>query len=415
MFSIVITLIAVIFMLSQNKNEEDQNMAESGETKNRELEDIQIVDKEFSAEEKGWEANIKEDKIELMNYIELPLEDFIKETGLSLKPDQESKNVWKTENNVIRVSTKQDRIIGLSISQLVGDEEIKQLILTEGFPYTIAGISLNDEISHLEKDLLKDASYVSGGSGYSCYTSLDLSKMGIDVLTLINMGKVDGIYVNFDFSLKKNAEELEYIWEEKIYQKEGVQNNQLKIVEKPCGEIPEYNKQLRNIDKTIIWIRYPHIEISGRPEMTQNINNLILETVEKIEDKTYRRTDENVVVKADYMITYMTSKFVSITFRVYVTGNDVERTPWQYCNINMEKNGEKAVLSDIGLTREEISEACDSSWYPVDKESYMEEYDTNWNHYRITPVKCILYVKPLPEDKELSDAKDSIPIEIFRI
>lgn len=45
----------------------------------------------------------------------------------------------------------------------------------------------------------------------------------------------------------------------------------------------------------------------------------------------------------------------------------------------------------------------------------MEEYDMNWNQYQITPVKYVLYVKPSPEDKELSAVKDVIPIEIFRI
>lgn len=55
------------------------------------------------------------------------------------------------------------------------------------------------------------------------------------------------------------------------------------------------------------------------------------------------------------------------------------------------------------------------AWYQVDTESYMEEYDMNWNQYQITPVKYVLYVKPSPEDKELSAVKDVIPIEIFRI
>ena len=45
----------------------------------------------------------------------------------------------------------------------------------------------------------------------------------------------------------------------------------------------------------------------------------------------------------------------------------------------------------------------------------MEAYDTNWNQFQITPVKYVLYVKPSPEDKELSAVKDVIPIEIFRI
>ncbi len=50
------------------------------------------------------------------------------------------------------------------------------------------------------------------------------------------------------------------------------------------------------------------------PEMAQNVNGLILETVERIENETYGKTDENVIVQADYMITYMTGKFVSNFF-----------------------------------------------------------------------------------------------------
>lgn len=268
-----------------------------------------------------------------------------------------------------------------------------------------------------EKNVLKNASMVSGeGPGYYYYTGMELSGLGIERLTITSAGTTaDTVKADVDMSLKELAGGVTYIWREKVNQKEGSRNDKLEVSESPYTELPGYYAQQENIDKTIVWIKYPCIVIPDNPEMTQNVNDLILETVEMIENKTYRRTDENVIVRADYMITYMTSKLVSITFRVYVTGNDTEKTPWQYCNINMEKNGEKAVLSDIGMTKDDVFRACNACWYQVDTESYMEEYDTNWNQFQITPVKYVLYVKPSPEDKELSAEKDVIPIEIFRI
>lgn len=365
------------------------------------------------------EKKVKE-KAELMDYAELPIEEFIRETGIPLCQDQDDQDSWSAEDGLIIVGAdvEDDRIVNLSICiRSNGQPEEARRDAVERFPYVLGGVSLNEDISLLEKNVLKNASMVSGeGPGYYYYTGMELSGLGIERLTIMSAGATaDTVKADVDMSLKEMTEGLTYIWGEKVNQKEGSRNDKLEVSENPYTELPGYYAQQEKIDQTVVWIKYPCIAIPENPEMAQNVNGLILEAVERIEDETYGKTDENVIVRVDYMITYMTGKFVSITFRVYVTGNDTEKTPWQYCNINMEKNGEKAVLSDIGITRDDVFRACNACWYQVDTESYMEEYDTNWNQFQITPVKYVLYVKPSPEDKELSAVKDVIPIEIFRI
>lgn len=379
-------------------------------------EDSNITDtnSRFLAEEK-----VKE-KAELMDYAGLSVEEFIRETGIPLCQTPEYPDSWCAEDGLIIVGAdvEDDRILNLSICvKSYGQSEEAKMNAIERFPYVLGGVSLNEDIFCLEKTVLKNACMVSGeGPGYYYYTGMDLSGLGIERLTLMSTGTaVDTVIADVDMSLKEMAGALTCIWGERVYQKEGNRNNQLTVSENPYTKLPEYYAKQENVDKTVVWIKYPCIDIPDNPKMERNVNDLILETVERIENETYRKTDKNVIVQADYMITYMTSRFVSITFRVYVSGNGEERTLWQYCNINMEKNGEKAVLSDIGITREDVLEGCDACWFQVDTESYMEEYDTNWNQFKITPVKYVLYVKPSPEDKELSDEKDSVPIEIFRI
>ena len=365
------------------------------------------------------EKKVKE-KAELMDYAELPIEEFIRETGIPLCQDQDDQDSWSAEDGLIIVEAevKDGSIVNLSIwVKSRGQSEEAKRDAVERFPYVLGGVNLNEDISLLEKNVLKNASIVSGeGPGYYYYTGIELSGLGIERLTIMSAGTTaDTIKADVDMSLKEMTEGLTYIWGEKVNQKEGSRNDKLEVSENPYTELPGYYAQQEKIDQTVVWIKYPCIAIPENPEMAQNVNGLILETVERIENETYGKIDENVIVQADYMITYMTGKFVSITFRVNVTGNDTEETPWQYCNINMEKNGEKAVLSDIGITRDDVLEACNACWYQVDTESYMEAYDTNWNQFQITPVKYVLYVKPSPEDKELSAVKDVIPIEIFRI
>lgn len=364
------------------------------------------------------EKKVKE-KTELMDYAELSVEEFIKETGIPLCQMPEYPDSWCAEDGLITVGAdvKDSRIVNLSIQiRSRGQSEEAKRDAVERFPYVLGGVNLNEDISLLEKNVLKNASMVSGkGQGYYYYTGMELSGLGIERLTITSAGTTaDTVIADVDMSLKEMTEGLTYIWGEKVHQKEGSRNDRLTISESPYTELPGYYVQQEKIDQTVVWIKYPCIAIPDNPEMEQNVNALILETVERIENETYGKTDENVIVRADYMITYMTSKFVSITFRVYVTGSDGEKAPWQHCNINMEKNGEKAVLSDIGITRDDVLEACNACWYQVDTESYMKEYDTNWNQFKITPIEYVLYVKPSPEDKELSAVKDVIPVEIFR-
>lgn len=386
--SIVVTLMVIIFLLRK--------------------ESAQNINNSFSSEES--KAITKQ--IELTDYIELSVMEFIEETGIMLQQDAENKNIWKTEDNTIWVETENDQIIYLSISRLTEENESKQPV-EENSVITVAGISLGDEISRLRETVLKGAEMETEGGCCFYYTSLDLSRLGIERLALVNT-TVDCIEAYFDLSLKKSSEGLEYIWEEKVLQKEGSQNDMLETTEDACVEMQKYYEHPEYIDKTIVQIRYPYLEIPEKPVITQNANNLILETVKRIEEETYQKTDRNIIVQADYMITYITSRFISITFRVYVTGRDIEEKPWQYCNINMTKNGEGATLSDIGLSRNEIYTACSNAQYKVDIEDYMKAYDTGWNQYRITPTKYVLYVKVLDENKESQNNEKILAIELFR-
>lgn len=401
---LVVTLLLIWFISAQNRKaeiekEEYQNMGEIPEAETEVVGNAE-QDEELSSKNDMEEFWLKEEKIELTDYAELPIEEFIKETEIPFYQEEEGK--WRTEDNTVWAKTANSKIISLVLSDYTGDtakdEKLEKLIESKGFSYTIAGISLHDNVSYLENTVLKSASRVSsGGIGRDYYTSLDLSRLGIEKLTLEEIGETVGaVTVDFDMSLKESAEGLEYIWGERVRQKEGERNDRLVIPEDLYTEIPENYKQPGNIEKTLVSIKYPCLAIPGNPEMEQNANNLILETVERIEDKTYRKTDENMVVEADYFMTYITSRFISITFRVEVAHNG-EGTlgSWQHCNINIAQNGEGATLADVGITREDVITACSASQVPVDIEGYLEKYDTMWSQFEISPIEYWLYVPAL--------------------
>lgn len=356
-----------------------------------EQENVQDTGNAVRTEETGAMEEEEQKKIELTDYAALPVEEFIKETGIPLYKKEEG--TWKTENDTVWVYTNTDD--GSITSLFVDGWEAAD---REKAAYTVAGINLDDDISDLEHTILKDTGYWSRGSGYSDYTGLYLSKLGIETLTLTNSGdgKVDSMCAYFDMSLKEGTEDLEYNWCAKVRQKEGVRNDWLETTEDPYAVMPDRLMLSDEIEKTVVWIRYPSIEIPGKPEMTENINNLILETVEQIEEKTYRKTDENIIVQAYYVIPYMTSKFISIKFRVEVKHNgEGIFTPAQYCNINIAKNGTGATLADLGITREDVITACGASQIPLDVEGYLEEYDTRWNQFVIYPIEYRIYVPAL--------------------
>lgn len=374
---------------SQNPEEEVQN----------ESENVQDADNAIRTEETGVMEEEEQKKIELTDYAELPVEEFIKKTGIPLY--KKGEGTWKTEDDTVWVHTNTDdgSIASLSVSGWEATDREKAA-------YTVAGINLDEDISDLENTILKDTGYWSRGSGYNDYTGLYLSRLGIETLTLTNRGdgKVASMYAYFDMSLKENTEDLEYNWCAKIRQKEGIRNDQLETIEDPYAAMPDRLMLSKDIEKTVVWIRYPSIEIPGKPEMTENINNLILETVEQIEEKTYRKTNDNIIVQAYYVIPYMTSKFISITFRVEVKHNGEDAwTPWQYCNINIAKNGEGATLADLGITREDVIAACGASLDPLDVEGYLEEYDTRWSQFEILPTEYCIFVPALdsPPDDDI--------------
>ncbi len=346
--------------------------------------------------------DVKQGKVELMDYADLPIEEFMKETGIYLYQDEEKENIWATENGVIWLCSDNGKIIALGIDGIFCEEEAKGLIKEEGFPYTLAGISLNDEMSYIDKTILKDACHDNGMLNEEFYSSLYLSKLGIEMLHIVHNGDIRMISAGFDQSLKDTSEHLEYIWTDQIWQKAGKRNDKLEIVQE--SYMSSLNKYLNseNIEQTIVCIKYPSLEIPEEPEMTKNANEVIMEAVKKIEDRTYGVTDENLIIGADYDISYMTGKFISISFSVQVKDSNGTRYLWQYCNINMEKNGEKAYISDVGISKDRILAECKSGHElgPVDTESYLEGYDTNWDQYNISPMEYNIMVKPLYEEEE---------------
>ena len=236
---IIIIMIAVIlpilFILFRNGESEDAEKEDNINMEKSRKEEINDLTKEGEEGREypntGTGSMELEEKIELTDYVELSIEDFLRETGVPLHQKKDNKNVWISEDNVLWVGTINGQVAYISISQLTGNKEIKKKIAQEGHPYMIAGISLNDEMSDLYDTVLKNASYGWGDGGYYYYTGLDLCKFGIEKLTLMEMGTVDGIEADFDMSLKESAEGLEYIWEEKVLYKEGTRNDKLAVCE----------------------------------------------------------------------------------------------------------------------------------------------------------------------------------------
>lgn len=235
------------------------------------------------------------------------------------------------------------------------------------------------------------------------YGSLYLSKFGIEVLHLWHdAGEIDVLSVEIDQSLKENAEDLEYIWEERVCQKEGSRNDRLKLSQEPYTEFPERYREMENIDETFVWTRYPYLVIPGKPEMEKNANEVIIEAVEKMWENTYGSTDENIIVDAEYDFSYITSKLISIYFYIRIKDSSGWKNLWRYCNINIAENGRKAYLADVGISKEKVAARCEAGneFGPVDTERFLESYDTNWDQYYISPTEYTIIVKPLYEEEE---------------
>lgn len=387
----------------QNEYEKYQNVTDKQTDEKNMQKDGDVVLQE-DAQEVQRTPVVKE-KIELMDYADLPIEEFMEKTGIALKRSEN--NLWATEDETIWVEVDQGRIIYMSISKLLYDSENgKFSIDEEWFPYMLAGISPNDKRWDLENGVLQDASAAYFRNGYYYYSSLYLAKMGIEKLTLLaGLGYrevVDTICVDLDMSLKENAEGLEYIWKEEVMEKSGTCNDKLIEAEGSYAEVVEQYNESGKIDKTGVWITYPYLEIAGNAEMTQNANAVISEAIEKIEDRAYKNSDENVILRVEYIMSYVSSKFISITFIADVTSDSNKERFWQRCNINIAKNGEKAYLADLGFTKENIAEACSTAGVdPANIDAYLDDFDTNWDQYRIEPMKYYLYVPALDENDGL--------------
>ena len=193
------TLIFVSYYLFQNKEkrlngERYQSALVSPETmlkgEDKQKEEFSFSDKIFQNDEKKCQIN--EEKIELTDYVDLSVEEFIEETGILLY--QEEAGTWRTENETVWLNVDDGKIISLQLYKSIDDESD-----AEEYLYTIAGICLNDEVENIESTILKNASKVSGeGYGYDYYTSPELSGLGIERMELIHLETVDGICVYFD-------------------------------------------------------------------------------------------------------------------------------------------------------------------------------------------------------------------------
>ena len=187
-----------------------------------------------------------EEKIELTDYADLPIEEFMEETGIALQ--HRENNLWATEDEDIWVEADQGRIVYMSISKLLYDSESGEFSIDEEwFPYTLAGISPNDNRMDLENGVLKGGSAVNQGMGYHYYSNLYLSKMGIEKLTLsasLGYGEVvDTIYVDLDMPLKENAEGLQYVWKEEVMEKSGTCSDKLTEGDGSYAEVADrYNE-----------------------------------------------------------------------------------------------------------------------------------------------------------------------------
>lgn len=421
---ILVILIAVIFIMYQSKDSKDgkeeinQSVSEireaevqEQEEKNHQSEKGQNEEKDSAEIEKALAEEMKREKVELMDYVGLPVEEFIEKTKIPLSQaddnmwnTEKAENIWYPENAEVWLTTDRGKIVGLSVFlKSIGRGEENEDVFSEAFPYTVAGIEMGMPASYYKETLLKDAAMEYVSYNADDYTNLELSKWGIERLRLGEyMDVVDMVTVKIDQSLKEDTEGIEYIWEERVCQKEGDQNDRLKVAETPYTEFPDCYSKIENINKTFVWTRYPYLAIPGKPEMEKNANEVIAEAVRKMWDNTYGSTDENIIVDAEYNISYVTRKFISICFYADITDKRGQKHLWQYCNINMGENGRKAYLSDLGISKEQVAARCDAGHElgPVDTESFLKCYDTNWDQYYIELREYNIIVKPLYEEEE---------------
>ena len=239
----------LLYSRRPDQNEEETSEPQAMETEESVRGDEQgeksgSSDEEFEKEKSYSDVNdevqIEEtEKIELMDYVELDIEEFMKETGIHLFQDKEKQTIWTTDDDVIRVYTDGGKIAGLEMDGILCEEKSKESIKKEGYPYTLAGISLNDQISYIKETVLRDACYDDGMLGEEFYSSLYLSKLGIEMLQVIHDGdKIRMLSTRFDQSLKDNSEHLEYIWTDRIRHKEGTKNDKLEAVQEPYAHMP---------------------------------------------------------------------------------------------------------------------------------------------------------------------------------
>ena len=399
-----VLFISVLFYVALKKGN-PQNDYERPQNATEKQTDEKDMQKDGEEVHEAQMPPVVKEKIELTDYADLPIEEFMEETGIALQ--HRENNLWATEDEDIWVKTDQGRIVHMSISKLLYDSESGKFSIDEKwFPYTLAGISPNDNRMDLENGVLKGGSAVNQGMGYHYYSNLYLSKMGIEKLTLVaSLGRgevVHTIDVDLDMSLKENAEGLEYVWKEEVMEKSGTCSDKLTEGDGSYAEVADWYNETGEVNKTVAWIKYPYLEIEGNAEMTENANAVISEAIEKVEDRAYKSSDENVILCVDYIISYVSSKLISITFIADVTDESKKDRFWQRCNINIAKNGEKAYLADLGFTKENIAEACSMAGVnPANIEAYLDDFDTNWDQYRIEPMKYYLYVPALDESDGL--------------
>ena len=170
----IAVILPILFILFRNGESEDAEKEDNINMEKSRKEEINDLTKEGEEGREypntGTGSMELEEKIELTDYVELSIEDFLRETGVPLHQKKDNKNVWISEDNVLWVGTINGQVAYISISQLTGNKEIKKKIAQEGYPYMIAGISLNDEMSDLYDTVLKNASYGWGDGGYYYYS-----------------------------------------------------------------------------------------------------------------------------------------------------------------------------------------------------------------------------------------------------
>ena len=80
----------------------------------------------------------------------------------------------------------------------------------------------------------------------------------------------------------------------------------------------------------------------------------------------------------------------------------------------MAKNGEAALLKDIGITKEEIIMACNSQKELIDIDAYVEDYDTKWDGYCIRPDMYIFFVQALNKNEESFYEDRTLAVKLYK-